>query len=248
MPRVLRPPPFKTHPNGATGIDHVVILSSSLDRTAAAFLRAGVELKRIRESERGRMGFRRLGPAVLEIVQRDELESDEASFWGLAVVVISLDDMAERLGERSARSSRQLKPGEADRDAARGHRDHSAVGVHEPGAAVMRQVRRWFSSYSDVLAIRDVRLLFSGLLVSATGGWAYNAALLAFVYSRTQSLTWVGAGGLRALPAVAPVEPVQRCRRRALGSLPAAVLHEQPLLPLAMPAGRCRRSPTGRLR
>ena len=47
VPRVLRPPPFKTHPNGATGIDHVVILTSSLDRTAAAFLRAGVELKRV---------------------------------------------------------------------------------------------------------------------------------------------------------------------------------------------------------
>src|SRR5215469_5530018 len=99
VPRVLRPPPFKTHPNGATGIDHVVIVTSSLDRTAAAFLRAGVELKRIHESERGRMGFRRLGPAVLEIVQRDELESDEAMFWGLAVVVISIDDIAERLGD-----------------------------------------------------------------------------------------------------------------------------------------------------
>ncbi len=100
VPRVLHPPPFKTHPNGATGIDHVVILTSSLDRTAAAFGRAGVELKRIHQSERGRMGFRRLGPAVLEIVQRDELESDEAIFWGLAVVVISIDDIAERLGDR----------------------------------------------------------------------------------------------------------------------------------------------------
>jgi hypothetical protein len=100
VPRVLRPPPFKTHPNGATGIDHIVILTSSLDRTAAALARAGVELKRIHESERGRMGFRRLGPAVLEIVQRDELESDEAMFWGLAVVVISIDDIAEQLGDR----------------------------------------------------------------------------------------------------------------------------------------------------
>ncbi len=100
VPRVLHPPPFKTHPNGATGIDHVVILTSSLDRTAAAFGRAGVELKRIHQSERGRMGFRRLGPAVLEIVQRDELESDGAIFWGLAVVVISVDDIAERLGDR----------------------------------------------------------------------------------------------------------------------------------------------------
>ena len=100
VPRVLRPPPFKTHPNGATGIDHVVILTSSLDRTAAALARAGVELSRFTESERGRMGFRRLGPAILEVVQRDDLESEHAQFWGLVVVVINIDDIAERLGDR----------------------------------------------------------------------------------------------------------------------------------------------------
>ena len=111
VPRVLRPPPFQTHPNGATGIDHVVILTSSLERTAAAFLRAGVELKRIHESERGRMGFRRLGPAVLEIVQRDDLESDEAAFWGLAVVVISLDDVAELLGGLLGPVTQAVQPG-----------------------------------------------------------------------------------------------------------------------------------------
>jgi hypothetical protein len=111
VPRVLRPPPFQTHPNGATGIDHVVILTSSLERTAAAFLRAGVELKRIRESERGRMGFRRLGPAVLEIVERGELESDEAAFWGLAVVVISIDDLAERLGDLLGPITDAVQPG-----------------------------------------------------------------------------------------------------------------------------------------
>ena len=111
VPRVLYPPPFKTHPNGATGIDHVVITTSSLDRTAAAFARAGVELKRTVESERGRMGFRRLGPAILEIVQRDELESDEASFWGLAVVVIDLDSLAERLGDRLGPIKQAIQPG-----------------------------------------------------------------------------------------------------------------------------------------
>ena len=111
VPRVLRPPPFKTHPNGATGIDHVVILSSSLDRTAAALARAGVELKRVHESERGRMGFRRLGPAILEVVQRDDLEQDEARFWGLAVVVISLEQLAERLGERLGPIKHATQPG-----------------------------------------------------------------------------------------------------------------------------------------
>jgi hypothetical protein len=111
VPRVLRPPPFKTHPNGATGIDHVVILSSSLDRTAAALARAGVELKRVQESERGRMGVRRLGPSILEVVQRDDLEEDEARFWGLAVVVISLEQLAERLGERLGPIRQATQPG-----------------------------------------------------------------------------------------------------------------------------------------
>lgn len=100
VPRVLYPPPFKTHPNGATGIDHVVVISSSLERTSAALARAGIDLRRTQDSERGRMGFRRLGPAVLEVVQRDDLESDEALLWGLAVVVISIDDIAQRLGDK----------------------------------------------------------------------------------------------------------------------------------------------------
>jgi hypothetical protein len=111
VPRVLRPPPFRTHPNGATGIDHVVILTSSLDRTAAALARAGVELKRVQESERGRMGFRRLGPSILEVVQRDDLDEDEARFWGLAVVVISLEQLAERLGERLGPIKQATQPG-----------------------------------------------------------------------------------------------------------------------------------------
>ncbi len=111
VPRVLRPPPFKTHPNGATGIDHLVIRSSSLDRTAAALARAGVELTRFQDSERGRMGFRRLGPAILEVVQRDDLEGDGARFWGLAVVVISLDELAQRLGDRLGPIEAALQPG-----------------------------------------------------------------------------------------------------------------------------------------
>jgi hypothetical protein len=111
VPRVLRPPPFKTHPNGATGIDHVVIFSSSLDRTAAALARAGVELKRVHESERGLMGFRRLGPSILEVVQRDDLEEGEARFWGFAVVVISLEQLAERLGERLGPIRQASQPG-----------------------------------------------------------------------------------------------------------------------------------------
>ncbi len=62
-------------------------------------------------------------------------------------------------------------------------------------------LERWLRPYRSALAARDLRLLLGGLLVSATGSWAYNVALLAFVFDRTGSLAWVGAAGLvRCLP------------------------------------------------
>jgi CRP-like cAMP-binding protein len=63
------------------------------------------------------------------------------------------------------------------------------------------RIAAWLAGYRSVLAKRDVKLLFGALLISATGSWAYNVALLAFVYARTHSLGWVGAAGLvRMLP------------------------------------------------
>jgi MFS family permease len=55
--------------------------------------------------------------------------------------------------------------------------------------------------YRSALAHRDLRLLLAALLVSMAGSWAYNVALLAVVYERTESLAWVGAATLgRFLP------------------------------------------------
>jgi MFS family permease len=59
-----------------------------------------------------------------------------------------------------------------------------------------RRIAGWFEGYRSALAHRELRLLFGGLVISATGTWAYNAVLLAFVYDRTHSLGWVGAAGL----------------------------------------------------
>jgi MFS family permease len=61
----------------------------------------------------------------------------------------------------------------------------------------------WFGRYRSALAQRDLRLLFGGLVLSATGSWAYYVALLAFVFDRTHSLGWVAAAGLvRFIPAL----------------------------------------------
>lgn len=62
----------------------------------------------------------------------------------------------------------------------------------------------WFESYRSALASRDLRLLLGGLVVSATGSWAYTVALFAFVFDRTHSVGWVGAAGaVRFFSAVA---------------------------------------------
>lgn len=111
VPRILRPPPFQTHPNGATGLDQVVVISPDFDRTAAAFARAGIELRRtMRHEQRGRLGFRRVGPAILELVQPPQIDDGDTRFWGLAVVVISLEDLAERLGDHLDEIRPALQP------------------------------------------------------------------------------------------------------------------------------------------
>ena len=90
-----------THPNGAVGLDHVVIFTPRFARTAAELAAAGIELRRIRRAPGGvRQGFRRLGPAILELVEVPEERDGPARFWGLVVTVSDLDALAERLGDR----------------------------------------------------------------------------------------------------------------------------------------------------
>jgi hypothetical protein len=74
------------HPNGAMAIDHVVVTTPDFDRTAQSLAAAEMPLRRIRDvtgaagsGEDGaggrraggsfRQGFRRLGPAILELVE-----------------------------------------------------------------------------------------------------------------------------------------------------------------------------------
>jgi len=111
VPRIMRPPPFQTHPNGATGLDHVVVLSPDFTRTAVALARAGVELKRTQVTDRGRQGFRRVGPAILELVQPTEPDGSETHFWGIAVVVINIEELAERLGDHLGEIRPAFQPG-----------------------------------------------------------------------------------------------------------------------------------------
>lgn len=111
-PRMVIPPPFHTHPNGATGIDHVVVVTPDFNRTAGALARAGVELRKDQYAGgHGRRGFRRIGPALLEVAHRPELTDEESRFWGLALVVISLEVLAKRLGPLLGPIAPAVEPG-----------------------------------------------------------------------------------------------------------------------------------------
>src|SRR4051812_42972474 len=57
-------------------------------------------------------------------------------------------------------------------------------------------------SYRRALRNRDFRLLAGALTQSAMGDWAYNVALIVYVYNQTHSAAWVSAGTLcRMVPA-----------------------------------------------
>jgi MFS family permease len=62
---------------------------------------------------------------------------------------------------------------------------------------------RALAAYRSVLAIREARALISASAASQIGDWLYNAALLAYVFSTTDSAVWVGAATIgRLLPYV----------------------------------------------
>ncbi len=98
------------HPNGVTALDHVVVISSDLDRTVAALVNAGLDLRRIREEPTPagapRQAFFRLGPVILEVVQEPPEATERsggdrpAFFWGLAFVSPDLEKTVAFLGDR----------------------------------------------------------------------------------------------------------------------------------------------------
>lgn len=60
-----------------------------------------------------------------------------------------------------------------------------------PGAEQARPRRG--TGYASALRRRDLRRLLGALTISDSGSWAYNVALLAFIFQQTGSLAWVGA-------------------------------------------------------
>jgi catechol 2,3-dioxygenase-like lactoylglutathione lyase family enzyme len=115
------PPAAPAHPNGVSGLDHVVAISSDLDRTVAALTAAGLDLRRIREEPTPagapRQAFFRLGSVILEVVQEPPQATGRAGgdrpafFWGLAFVAPDLEQTVAFLGERASEIREAVQPG-----------------------------------------------------------------------------------------------------------------------------------------
>lgn len=115
------PPEAPAHPNGITGLDHVVAISPDLDRTVAALVVAGLDLRRVREEPTPagapRQAFFRLGSTILEVVQEPPEATERAGgdrpafFWGLAFVAPDLERTVAFLGDRAGEIRDAVQPG-----------------------------------------------------------------------------------------------------------------------------------------
>ncbi|HWT90140.1 MAG TPA: hypothetical protein VN179_03400 [Solirubrobacterales bacterium] len=117
----LPPGEAPPHPNGVTSLDHVVAISSDLDRTVTALVAAGLDLRRIREEPTPagapRQAFFRLGPTILEVVQEPPEATERHGgdrpvfFWGLALTAPDLDQTVAFLGDRVSDIRPAVQPG-----------------------------------------------------------------------------------------------------------------------------------------
>lgn len=80
-------------------VDHVVVMTDSLERTSSAIEeRAGLEIRRTRDAGKGvRQAFHRSGEVVIEVVQAPGVT--EPHLWGFVLVAPKFDDVVSQLGE-----------------------------------------------------------------------------------------------------------------------------------------------------
>ncbi len=89
----------RNHALDVVGFDHLVVMTSSLERTCGAIEAAtGEPLKRIRDAGAIRQGFHRLGELIVEVVESSQYTSPSASFWGFVWNLADLHETCDRLG------------------------------------------------------------------------------------------------------------------------------------------------------
>lgn len=112
----VAPPVVVEHPNGATEIDHLVVMTPDVDRSVAALRERGFDPLRTRESDTYGTAltqvFFRMGQVILELVGPKEPVADgPARFFGIAITVADLDTTAALLEERLGRVKEAVQPG-----------------------------------------------------------------------------------------------------------------------------------------
>ena len=93
------PVPMIEHPNGSYELDHLVIVTDSLERTSAAVAEVlGHPQRRLREEGDVRQAFHRMGPGgvIVEIVERADAERVE--LFGVVFNTTDLDGVVARYG------------------------------------------------------------------------------------------------------------------------------------------------------
>jgi hypothetical protein len=109
------------HPNGAVRIDHLVVMTPDLERTAGVLRGAGFDLRRLREGDTPggstRQAFFRMGEVILELVEAPagtKVRADPsgpARLWGLAFLVEDMDATGEALGDLLGAPRDAVQPG-----------------------------------------------------------------------------------------------------------------------------------------
>jgi hypothetical protein len=130
-------------PNGVLSIDHLVVITPDLDRTAAVLQGAGLDLRRVREGDTPggsrRQAFFRMGELILEVVEAPpatKIAADPggpARLWGISFLVNDLDAAAAALGGSLGEPRAAVQPGRRIATAAADAGLGTAVAFMTPG-------------------------------------------------------------------------------------------------------------------
>jgi hypothetical protein len=131
------------HPNGVRSIDHVVVLTPDLDRTADTLRAAGFDFRRLREGATPggstRQAFFRMGEVILEVVEAPEgtrIAADPdgpARLWGISFLVEDLDEPAAALEGALGDPRDAVQPGRRIATASKEAELGPAVAFMTPG-------------------------------------------------------------------------------------------------------------------
>ncbi|MDG1844838.1 MAG: hypothetical protein P8J01_00425 [Acidimicrobiales bacterium] len=104
------------HPNGITGIDHLVVTTPNCNRTTKAFEETGMAVRKVRTfgkiGSETRQTFFWLGNVILELVGSNTKEDEgPPSIWGIAFVSKNIEETVNFLGDTCTPLKPAIQPG-----------------------------------------------------------------------------------------------------------------------------------------